>query len=257
MDIFGHIILHFIEGEMMDFIIIADDYGLSKELTDNILDCVDNGVLNNVSLVPNGDAFDYAIKEYKKRDNLNLSIHLNLYEGNPISKEVDMLVDEEGNFCHSFLSLWRKHYFGDSGTLEHQVRLELKSQIEKVKKETDTLNINSHRHFHLIPFVFGILLELNKEYDFSYIRTINEPFVLKIGTNIFKHLLLNRLSKRKIDIQTSDYFIGVLPTGNMSIPIVSNMLSKIPHYSLVEILFHKEFQVLRSPVLKRILDGRG
>jgi len=86
----------------MPYIIHADDYGLTKGITDHILSTFDHGILNSTSIIANGLAFDYAIEEIKKRPELRLSIHLNLVEGSPILplEEVSMLVDKQGDFFH-------------------------------------------------------------------------------------------------------------------------------------------------------------
>ncbi len=249
----------------MKIIIHADDYGLSRGITDNILECVDKGVVSSVSLIANGYAVDYAISEYKKRPNLRLSCHLNLFEGLPVNQpdKVNLLLDKNGYFRHSFLSLWGKYVFGNKeerSLLKHQVQLEMSAQIEKVRNKIGVeapLNIDSHIHFHMIPFVFKSLLELDKKYNISFIRIPEEPLFFHyenphsiqnyLGSNLIKHYLLNSLSKEykkvlsEAGINYCDYFIGLLHTGKMSGGVVRSALSSIPadkKNATVEILFH-------------------
>ena len=249
----------------MRIIFHADDFGLSRGITDNILHCIDKGVLSSVSIIANGYAFDYAIDEYKKRYNLRLACHLNFFEGIPVhpADQVNLLVDNKGYFCHSFVSLWKKYLLGNKEErtlLIHQVQLEMSAQIEKVQNAIGAkaaVNIDSHLHFHTIPFVLESLLELNGKYNFSYIRIPEEPFFFYceeagsiqnyLGPNIIKHLLLNSLSKKhkkilsQAGIDYCDYFVGVLYTGNMSGGVVKSALSSIPaskKKSTVEVLFH-------------------
>ena len=70
----------------MKIIFHADDYGLSKGITDNILLCHDQGILHRVSLMANGYAYDYACEELLQRPNLTGCVHLNLIEGEPLTK---------------------------------------------------------------------------------------------------------------------------------------------------------------------------
>ena len=95
----------------MSLIVNADDFGLSLGITDNILDAFDNGVLSNTSIIPNGHVFEYAIQEYKNRENLDLSIHLNFVEGKPLtpSRKMSMLINKDGEYYHSFFSLWSRY----------------------------------------------------------------------------------------------------------------------------------------------------
>jgi len=249
----------------MKFIISADDYGASKTVTDDILDCVDNGILSTVSIIANGNAFDYAIEEYKKRPELRLSVHLNLVEGRPIvsHEEVPMLVNKDGELYHSFLSLWLKYLLckqKERESLKQQVVLEISAQITKVIDKIDKnieLQIDSHQYFHMIPFVFYAILELKSFFCFSYIRMPEEPTFLcdnwlksiknYCSSNLIKHILLNSLSRKykpiltDMQISYSDYLIGILFSGNMSISMIKaalHSLSKSKKELTVEILFH-------------------
>ena len=75
----------------MKFIIHADDFGLSRGITDSILDC---WALNSMSIY----AFDYVMQEYKKRPGLR--IHLNLVDGTPLlfAYKLSTLVDKKAIF---------------------------------------------------------------------------------------------------------------------------------------------------------------
>ena len=46
----------------MQIIAHADDFGVSKGVTDNI---IDEGVVRSISVIVNGAAFDYALAEYR------------------------------------------------------------------------------------------------------------------------------------------------------------------------------------------------
>ncbi|MCA9408456.1 MAG: ChbG/HpnK family deacetylase [Candidatus Omnitrophica bacterium] len=246
----------------MKYIIQADDFGLTKGITDNILECFDQGALNSTSIFANGHAFDYAIKEYRKRPELRLGIHLNLVEGKPIldSSKVSLLVNKEGEFCYSFVDLWRRYLLGNSQVkrdFKLQVKNELAAQINKVRQalgETFSLNIDSHLHYHMIPFVFDTLLELNKDYHFEYIRLPEEPVfflnerISNYSINLFKNLLLNSLSRQYrnkypyLQQHSCQYFIGVLYTGNMTTSSAQKAFERIDFnkkaLGMIEILFH-------------------
>jgi predicted glycoside hydrolase/deacetylase ChbG (UPF0249 family) len=97
-------------------IVSADDYGLSEGITTNILDAVDHGAVSNVSIIANGTGFEHAIREYRKRRGLSLTVHLNLMEGRSLCQidQLPDLVDEQGVFRHSFQSLYLLHQRADS-----------------------------------------------------------------------------------------------------------------------------------------------
>ena len=56
----------------------ADDYGRSKEVSKNILNCLINGNLNSVSIMINHD--QKCHNKLKKLKNVNKRLHLNLTE---------------------------------------------------------------------------------------------------------------------------------------------------------------------------------
>lgn len=104
------------------------------------------------------------------------------------------------------------------------------------------LQIDSHQHLHMIPFIFEIIVNLKKKLPITYIRIPKEKFFLSLernsisnycGSNIIKHILLNYLSKKAIpllknnSINYPDYFIGVLFTGNMTSQSIQKALEKI------------------------------
>lgn len=244
----------------------ADDLGISKGVTRNIIKGIDSGLLNSSSLVANGNAFEYAIGEVKQRPALNLSIHLNFIEGTPLSppEEIPLLVDKNGELNNSFVSLWLRELFSSSRTrqeIRKQLQTEIEAQIHKVATHLGSnylIRVDSHQHTHMLPHIFDILLNISDKYKISYIRTTAEPFFLSlkapkslstyIGVGLLKHYLLNfltRLAKRKLEtagIQTCTYFIGVLFTGRMSAPVVecakSSLARLVKNDDEVEILFH-------------------
>lgn len=243
----------------------ADDFGLTKSITNKILDCYDNGYLNSVSIIPNGMAFNYAIKEFKKRKNLDLNIHLNFAEGKAISppEDIYLLVNKSGFFCHSFHSLFFTSVFSKTETkklLKQQLKMECAAQINKVLRNINDkaqISIDSHMHFHMIPLVFNVLLDIYKDKK-KYIRLPIEPFYFHFaslhslrnyfGLNIIKHILLKILAAynlKKINsipaLLGCEYFIGVLFTGNTTFSSLKKALRKIPDKCYLEILFHPGF----------------
>ena len=250
-----------------NFIVHADDYGLSRGVTDSILECVDNGPVRSISVLANGHAFDYAMSEFKKREGLRLSVHLNLCEGPPLlpAKSVDLLTGGDGEFNMGFVSLWKKHLLSGRRVkerLEAQVRAEFSAQISRVAEglgEGYEIRIDSHRHYHMIPFVFRSLLEVAKSFPgLRYIRLPYEPSLEKLSermtlglalpAGLLKRRLLNRLSLRSRPllesrgILTNDIFIGTLFSGHMSESIVKLIVKRLRdgefNAPTVELLFH-------------------
>ena len=58
----------------------ADDYGLSRGINNGILECAKYGIVNGISIVPNGYAFNDGIKKIPSKKIKKISIHVNLVE---------------------------------------------------------------------------------------------------------------------------------------------------------------------------------
>ncbi len=241
----------------------ADDYGLGKEISNNIIECINYGIVNSISIICNTKDFIDSIKIIKKSTNgVRTSLHINLVEGSPLTdpSKVYMIINKDGEFRYSFITIWLKYILSTRYTrtkLREQIKTEIKSQIERYcnyYSDSKVLRLDSHMHLHMIPFIFDIYLELSKDYDIKFIRI---PYELKyfnsrklinfISPNVIKNCLLNYLSKhnapklKKHKIKRNDYFIGVLASGNMDAEDVRLALSKINKYTRpksVEILFH-------------------
>lgn len=246
----------------MRVMVSADDYGVTRNITDTILDVVDNGAISSVSIVANGNDFQHAIEEIKKRPEIYISVHVNLTEGKPlVGVGESILVGRSGRFKHSFQSLWFHYVFSSNNTkkrIKQDVEIELRAQIRAITEALPRgfpIGINGHEHVHMIPFVFGALINLIKEFGIQYVRIPVEPFIFDssklscyFNLNIVKHFLLNALSRyarRQINgsgIEVPDVFIGVLFTGGMSLSVVRSALETSKFYQkspkMVEILFH-------------------
>jgi predicted glycoside hydrolase/deacetylase ChbG (UPF0249 family) len=244
-------------------IINADDFGLSRGITDKILKSFDQGCLNSTSIMANGHAFDYSIEQLRARPSLRVSIHLNLVEGRALydHRKLSYLTNEEGYFDKTFVTLVKTYCLlgtSEKKEMKEQITLEIEAQIEKVKAAIDwPVVVDSHHHTHVLPFIWDCLLSLHEKHQIKYIRMPREPFyfVAKNGhwgnyfsSNPCKLFLLNRLSKRcqqsldGHDVQTPRYFVGVLFTGRMTADSVDKALkvisSRVKDDDLVEVLLH-------------------
>jgi predicted glycoside hydrolase/deacetylase ChbG (UPF0249 family) len=250
----------------MRFRVHADDLGVSRGVTDEILRCIDKGPVEGVSIIANGAAFEYAVNALGSRRQVALSVHLNLVEGPPVTSagELDLLVDAHGILCSSFPSLWRAHALATAATrarLESQVRAEFYAQAAKVRDAVGgsvPLRLDSHQHLHHIPFVFRIVADLCRDLPAAGMRLVREPFF--VGADALRrhtllgfgrHALLNALTARHRPelaargIASDDWVVGALLMGRLSPGDVDASLRRIRARSggddanvSVEILFH-------------------
>ncbi|MEE0945328.1 MAG: ChbG/HpnK family deacetylase [Acutalibacteraceae bacterium] len=237
----------------------ADDYGISKLSNTRIEECLKNGVLNKISILPNGNASDFSELIFEK--NIKLSLHLNLIEGYPLSKkeDVSLLVARNGSFKYSFIGLLFISIFGNRNLLEKQIYNEIKAQIDfwknKMGKKTPIL-IDSHQHTHMIPLVFKTLMRVITEENVAveYLRIPNEPILPYIkspslyfkfsSVGLAKQWLLkflnfvNRKEFKKSNIKSAAV-MGILFSGQLSEDKINKLLPRyMQHNKNIEIVFH-------------------
>lgn len=236
-------------------IVTADDFGLTRGITDTILETVDRGLVTNVSIMPNGDSFDYALQEYlKRKEKLSLSVHLNLTEGKSLSKpdEVPLLVGGDGMFKHSVGGLWFSYFMSFSKKkYRQQIRTELNSQIRRVsdviQENGKIASVNGHQHVHMLPFVFDELITLTNlpsvriPHELAYVPSLSAA--MSSWRNVAGWVVLAVLCARARDRVRafSDRFIGFLYSGRMTLSILRASLLRITPLSSnasLEILFH-------------------
>lgn len=261
---------------MKKFTINADDFGLSKERNEAILQGVLSGVINSTSVIVNMPAFDNAINTIlPKMPNINLGFHFNIMEGKSLTNS-ELLTDKNGYFKNSYLQLILKSY---NQNFLNALEIEFRAQIEKILEFYPVTNLDSHVHIHAIPNIFKLFLRLAKEYNIKYIRTQNEiPYLVsssllnyKFYINILKNILLkyftyiNKQQLKHTDLLTNDYFVGILYSGFMSETTIKNGLLKIKGKdNFTEVIFHpstkentanyKEFLITKNFSLKEFAN---
>src|SRR3989338_1593964 len=243
----------------MRIIVTADDFGFTRGITDTILEAVDRGAINCVSIIANGDDFDRAIEEAKKRPDLQIALHLNLTDGTSLApRERNPLIDVRGKFCLVFQTLWLRYFFSRrKPDFFLAAQNEITLQVQKIKAALPNRKIylNGHDHVHLIPFVMRAVASVVDDLGVTYVRIPEEPlFFVRNKANVYcsaglaKHLLLNLLSLyarkklRRTHVETTDAFVGILFTGRMTVTVVQAAFKKILKRAaapaIVEVLFH-------------------
>lgn len=248
----------------------ADDYGLTMHTSKRILEGIEAGKLDSVSVMPNMDCFEEANALWKANSatsNIKISVHLNFMEGYCLAdpQELSMFVNAEGLFVCSWIELTKINYdLTKRKQAKEQLKKEILAQINRVGEayelDMKALRIDSHQHSHMISWILEALLEVANEngYSFEYIRNVKEwfsPYLKQVSLlssyspiNIVKVLILNWFAfwdKSKLkDISGSQMVIsGVFMSGMMDIKRVNRV---IPAYYkragkkglCLELLFH-------------------
>ena len=228
----------------------------------HIKQCVDEGILNKVSVFPNFERVNS--EDIQKNKSVRLSLHLNIVEGRCMADrgELNLITDKDGNFIHTFCGLFKLNLFHRK-KLEAQLYKEIKAQVlywKSILPQSTSFSIDSHQHTHMIPAVFRALIKVlrDEKIDLEYMRIPAEPLLPYIKTpslyftynpvNIIKQLLLkflwliNKKTLKNYKISTS-YFFGILFSGKMDEKRVRKILPKYKKLAEknkmdIEVLFH-------------------
>lgn len=225
----------------------ADDYGISAMSNSRIEQCLYKGVLNKVSVLPNGELTDF--KNRLSAAGAVLSLHLNFVEGKALSApgDLDLITTGDGCFKYSFMGLLALSLSPKRKQLEKQLYKEMRAQIlfwkEQMGAQTPVY-IDSHQHTLIIPLLFKTLMRIIKEENLAIasIRIAAEPLAPYLLSpslyfsykpkGIIKQWVLrllalaNRRNIKNSDLHTT-YFMGAMFSGEMTEDRIKTLL---PHY---------------------------
>jgi len=241
----------------MKLIINCDDFGVSKETNDIIINCLKFKKATSSSILSNGNFFLDGIKKIKKDIKNNyFGVHLNLTEGKALAKS-KRLTNKKNIFNHGPEYFFFLQFTKKFKKLENDIYLEFKSQILRVKKNGIKIShLDSHQHIHHIPFIFKIVKKLGSEFKIKKIRYVKEKFILKnffknflykiLTLNYLKYFLIKIYEKKLVYFKSTNYFYGILNSGKIKTNEFFDYLDNIGKNKTIELCIHpsKKFKNL-------------
>jgi chitin disaccharide deacetylase len=237
----------------------SDDFGLSQNITDQIIDTIENGIITSVSIIANGTDWKRAT-DFVKSKKIKSFVHLNLSEGESTVEDGSIskiITDSNKMLNNNFLSLELRWLFSGSKKrqiIENALYSELVSQISRIYPiENGNISVDGHEHIHMSPLVFKTLLKIHRKYKIKQMRLSNDILLLKgsyffrryFYKNIIKYLVLKFLIifYRKIlndeNIYYDDYCFGIIHSGNISSEIIRYLKKRTSHKKLViQVILH-------------------
>jgi len=236
-------------------IINADDLGMTPGANMGIFKGHDEGLLTHASIMANCDYFDEAIDGIKKRPNLNLGVHLNLTYAKALIKN-PLYCNKDGVFNLGYKDL----LLNRNKELLDAIEQEWDAQIKKtiISSNRELTHLDSHRHIHLIPHLYPIVVKLAKKYNIKRVRLIKESllkslkltkkvnFILNGG--VIKYLLLKSFSIKDAkykDLYKELYFYSILYTGVVEKDVLKKIVNKNEN---IEVMLHPSITSLDRDV---------
>ena len=245
---------------MRNLIVNADDLGWTEGVNRGIAEAHRNGIVTSASLLANGRAFGNGVELAGAMPGLRVGVHLNLSEGEPVAprEQVKSLVNEAGMLAGGpeglLLRLARR------GLVLEEVEREWDAQIRKVRGAgIQPTHLDGHKHVHMLPGLFEIVLRLAKRHGIGAVRVALESsnlraalaagrehrasVVIKQGVQARGLKLLARDAREQAErmgIATADYFCGIAQTGEMTREGVARLLRSLPE-GTTELMCHPGF----------------
>jgi predicted glycoside hydrolase/deacetylase ChbG (UPF0249 family) len=184
-------------------IVNADDFGMSKGITDAVLVAHRYGFLTSTSLMVNMPWAEYAVDQTARAPRLGVGIHLNICQGRPVLpvSEVRTLVDSDGVFHRPTVmiqKLWRREVEGT------EIEAEFRAQISWMKQRSlHPTHADSHHHMHIYPAAVRPFVRAMKAEGIECVRAsrfscwpsrnrnrgYKEPMLLRLAARAYRTML--------------------------------------------------------------------
>ncbi len=221
----------------MKVIINGDDFGYSPNINKAIEKALKQGLISSTSILANMPGFEEAVRMAKSQFFLNrVGIHLNLFEGKPITKEMQncsLFCDKRGNYWgkideNGIYRGKRKRIFDPLRINSGIIYNELSAQIDKViSKGIQPTHLDSHGQLHTNFFIGNIVIRLAKKYNIPSVR-INSN--LRKRRNIFSEMeiILYNIRLNRNGIKCANY-VGTIPEITSKLHKLEGTIEVIVH----------------------------
>jgi len=229
-------------------IVTADDFGLHESVNEAVEQASRAGVLTAASLMVAAPAAADAVRRARRLPNLRVGLHLVLADGRAMLEphRIPGLVDGAG-IMNSRMFVNAVRFFASSrlrGQLEEEIRAQF-SAFAQTGLELDHVNV--HKHFHLHPTLFSLLLRIGRDFGMRAVRVPDEPLWFAShgghwsagpGTVLLKPwIALMKRRLRGAGLLHNDSIFGVAASGHMDEAKLLTVLARLPP-GITEIYLH-------------------
>ncbi len=268
-------------------IVNADDFGLTRPITDGVIDAFERGILTSASLVATGETFDRAAQYASSHPDLDSGIHLMIVQGAPAlpAEQVPSLVQADGRFLPGYGEFMARYLSG--GVRDEEVEAEWSAQVARLRGAgVRVTHLDSIQHLHLVPGLFRVALRIARANGIMAMRFPRVPTVLRRAEKGTVRRSLEFLPLRLMEqsnlpylnssgIRTPDRFFGFHSSGHLDQKALRSVLFGVPQ-GTSELVCHpgrgepesspiaawgyewrEELVALTSPESRRIIESQG
>jgi predicted glycoside hydrolase/deacetylase ChbG (UPF0249 family) len=224
--------------------VTGDDFGLTPGVNAGMVHAHRHGILTHASLMVRAPFASEALALAHQAPSLAVGVHLGLVDGRPClpPSRVPTLVDGEGRFRRTageFVRDWAA-----ARIAEGEVERELRAQVEALcEAGFRPAHLDSHKHVHMWPPVFEMVVRLAGEYRVPEVRlALERPIAALALENVgdrraFRQsidnammLPLGWLARRALERHgvAPAWFLGRVHTGLLTPDRLARALRRIP-----------------------------
>jgi chitin disaccharide deacetylase len=206
-------------------VVNADDLGLTVGVNTGIFDAHDRGILTSASLMAHAPATANAIRGVRSRPTLGVGVHLTLVDGGPIfpPDRVPTLVNDDGQFRASWKPFIVACLLGRVSMQD--VERELTAQVECVAFQGITVtHLDAHKHVHVYPPVFEIVVRLAARFGIPVIRVPYERTLADLPLYVWAQQNYRLAAAHGI---ATPAFAGRAMTGVMTLDALASTVQRL------------------------------
>ena len=199
----------------MRLIIEADDFGLSKSISDGIVDGINGGYITSTNIMANMPFAKYAVEKAMENYIKSVGLHFNLTIGQPLTKN-SLLTDENGVFLYNKKQIENPNLTYESVYAEMMAQIK---QIEKFGKGRLKLNhITCHHHLGDNAIIRQVVYDITKLLNFPIRR---EDYSADFDINK-PDLFYKGFSMKNVNIDCLRSFVEEYSNTNLTIELLSH-----------------------------------
>ena len=173
----------------MKLIINADDFGLSKSISDGIILGIKEGYITSTSIMANMEYTEYAVKKAIEYEIDCIGLHINLTVGKPIINNGN-LVDNEGVFYYN------RDQIENSKLTYLDAYNEIMAQMDRVSKYSNGKikidHLDTHHHLMDNYNIRQAIIDISKKFNLP-IRKDN-VLEIKCPDVLYKDFTINNVN---------------------------------------------------------------
>lgn len=196
----------------MKLIINADDYGLSKSISDGIILGIREGYITSTSIMANMTWAEYAIQKALEYNIDCIGLHINLTVGKPILKN-DNLINNNGYFYYN------KEQIENPKLTYQDAYNEIMAQVNAISNYSDGKlkidHLDTHHHLMDNPNIKQAIVDIAQKLNLP-IRKYDNIQNIKCPDFLYKDFTINNVSidsiKQMIEKYKNDNVVVELMT---------------------------------------------